>query len=360
MATLPTNRQSAERRGGWEPPAGRRQGAQNTATCPRPYQFLKQKLGVKKNKALEGLLASHGLAFDSNEAISYVNDCAAAFAREKGLCYTAKTKGLMVSIRHAYDFIKSNLPEDRMLSLDYKYGRFLFFEAGQMDFPDDEVFYTPIVCLEYLHGTLRELMLYVFRLFIWEQGFTLPQDNWYFMNVLNLYDFEDEQEEDEDHYPLYHSYREGHVRALMDEIVDYKGDGAALIEKARSENVRPDMLACLEKGLALLREDRIDRFDYNPSRSQSTVFDNYYDEMLHIGTLCTLTYGLPDNDEIVRDALSYLNSDAENCGLFEMYDVHEITPEYKEWKPSDFPKRFNEWYVEFLKMISNYEPKQTD
>lgn len=348
----------------------RREGAEDTPTCERPYQFLAQKITTKRDQALEGLKAFQELDLDREKCISYLNQCAEAFAKARHLSFKpCKAKKLTINIRHVYNFVWKNLPEGRILNLDYvqERGVLMLFESEQVEFPSDEVFYMPIVCLDYFEGALRELMLHLFHLLHAKQGFCVPKNNWYFMYALNQSEDEAiEEREEEEHCQLYYSYRNGHVSQLMDEIESHelKDDIEALIWMAMIQpsiaKHKGELIDCAERGIKLLHERRLCNMDYVPERSLCYNLDgDDCGERLCFEQICSLSYGTIENDEIADASLDEINQDAWNIGEFVMYDVHPITPEDAgEWTPTDFPSRFYKWYHEMYDLISNYEPKQ--
>ncbi len=371
MATILANRKSAKDGVRQQSEFCHRERAKSVAACKTPYQFLTQRIKPKKNQALEGNKAFQKLTLDREKTISHLNQCATAFAKVRNLDFKPSKKvGLIANIRHVYDFVKQNIPEDRILNIDYAQNESLLIllESERVEFPSNIVFFLPVACLDYMDGALRKLMLYLFNLLIYRQGFCRPSENYYFMYSLDLQDYDDFEEDDVDkeHTNLYYSYREGHVHELMEEIYNYRvhEDICALFNKARSEiseNVtrKNDLLTCIEKGIILLQENRVFGFEYSPGQSLVYELDNSYsEERMRLEGICCLSYGATDKDDIAEMSLNFLNDDAGNLEEVDMFDVHEITPhDTSIWAPSDYPHRLSEWFFELFDLINDYAPK---
>lgn len=376
MEAVQGNRNVARYGAKHEVPQNRRKGEKSNASMVRPCQFLSKKYLPKKSHTLEDNLRGYGIDLGLN--LDWLHKCTEKWAIIHGLEYTPKSgRNWEDNVRKMFTFIMSNIGGGRILNIDYvrKTGRIEFFESEECDFPSYSLFFMPIACLDYLEGPLRELMVLLFNRLISRQGFNVPEDHWdfgYGLGLLDNYDMTDEELEEtysEDYISFYKEYRKGgHIYQLFEEITSYNEDHKdskeyvqSLIQNAINENGhdRCKLIDCIEKGLALIDENSLDRFDYYPGESLEYELsnDSSEDRMLMQRLMC-LCYGNEENDPIVDNAIQVLNSDASNYCEFLLYDVHRLTPEDTEaWTPSDFPYRFNEWYKEMYNLIESYEPR---
>lgn len=352
--------------------------SKDIATNGNASQFLMQTLRPKKNQALECCKDFQELSLDKERALEYLNDCVTTFAKVRNIDYKPiKGGGFTKNLKYMFDFVKRNIPASRILNIDYNsHDKLLvFFESERLEFPNSEVFFMPIACLDYFDGVLRELLVRLFCNMSYTQGFEFPSDHWDFMYCLDMMDeLElDEEEYEEGYKTAYKDYREGgHTYSLFKEIDAYRGNNEdycnlnkslQLVNKAKEELDENDkfhtqLLHTIEKGLVLMSENRLYNFDYHPNISLSYGFDNEdYGEQMLIARLCCLTCGTVDNDPIVESAMNVLNADAGNYTEFVMYDVRQLLPTDTDiWNPSDYPHRFAEWYCEMYNLIDDYEP----
>lgn len=378
MQTAQRNRKTDRNRGEQRHHTFARPQAKDIATKGNASQFLMQTLRPKKNQALEGCKDFQELGLDKERALDYLNDCVTTFAKVRNIAYKPiNGGGFTKNLKYMFDFVKRNIPASRILNIDYNTHdkRLMFFESERLEFPNSEVFFMPVACLDFYDGVMRELLVRMFCNLAYTQGFEFPFDHWDFMYCL---DFTEERDLDDDEYEdgyktAYNDYREGgHTYSLFKEIEAYRVENEdycdlnislQLVTKAKEEVDEKDklnnlLLESLEKGLRLMVEDSLDRFDYHPNISLSYGFDNEsFGEQMLIARLCCMTCGTEDNDPIVESAINILNADAGNYDEFVMYDVHPLLPTDTEiWQPTDYPHRFTEWYREMFNLIEDYEP----
>lgn len=378
MQTAQRNRKTDRKGGEQRHHTFARPQAKDIATKGNASQFLMQTLRPKKNQALEGCKDFQELGLDKDRALDYLNDCVTTFAKVRNISYKPiNGGGFTKNLKYMFDFVKRNIPASRILNIDYNTHdkRLMFFESERLEFPNSEVFFMPVACLDYFEGTMRELLVRLFCNLSYTQGFETPHDHWDFMYCLDMMDERDlDDDEYEDGYKAaYNDYREGgHTYSLFKEIEAYRGENEdycdlnislQLVTKAKEEVDERDklnnpLLESLEKGLRLMLEDSLDRYDYHPNISLSYGFDNEsFGEQMLISRLCCMTCGREDNDPIVEAAMNNLNADAGNYDEFVMYDVHPLLPTDTEiWQPTDYPHRFTEWYREMFNLIEDYEP----
>lgn len=379
MQTAQRNRKTDRNGGEQRHHTFARPQAKDIATKGNSSQFLMQTLRPKKNQALECCKDFQELGLDKERALNYLNDCVTTFAKVRNIAYNPiNGGGFTKNLKYMFDFVKRNIPASRILNIDYNsHDKLLmFFESERLEFPNSEVFFMPIACLDYFEGTMRELLVRLFCNLSYTQGFETPQDHWDFMCCLDMMDERDldDDEYDEGYKTAYNDYREGgHTYSLFKEIEAYRGNNddfcnlkksLQLVNKASEELDANDkfstqLLQTIENGLVLMDECCLHTFDYHPEISLSYGFDNeYYGEQMLIARLCCLTCGTEDNDPIVESAMNILNADAGNYADFVMYDVHPLLPTDTEvWEPSDYPHRFAEWYCEIYNLIDDYEPR---
>ena len=351
--------------------------AKDIATYGNSNKFLMQTLRPKKNQALEVCKDFQELGLDKERALEYLNDCVTTFAKVRNIAYKPINGGRFTkNLKYMFDFVKRNIPASRILNIDYNphEKQLMFFESERLEFPNSEVFFMPIACLDFFDGSMRELLVRLFCNLVYSQGFEFPFDHWDFMYCLDLMDDQEAEDEYEGIYlDAYKDYREGgHTFSLFKEIEDYKCENndysdlnisLQLVNKVKevvdgNDRLNNLLLVSLEKGFRLMSEGRLDRYDYHPNISLMYSFDNEcIGEQMLISRLCCLTCGTEDNDPIVESAIDILNSDAANYTEFIMYDAHPLTPADTEiWQPSNYPQRFTEWYREMFNLIGDYEP----
>lgn len=246
------------------------------------------------------------------------------------------------------------------------------------------LYFLPIRILECVDDKLKEILLDFFAFLSQFSLFRLPYDSYEMCQALGIeYDadeikYDPEVELSPEYKKLTDRYVQGDVRAYFDTITAKreakKGcfhelvfevregmtnyDGGAYYQLPNGENRHvSELFEVLEEGIDLNTEDSLGNYDIAPIRydlGDETFLEEEgcSDEMLCLDSLFTFSYGFSeDDDKSVGEVIDIFNRDNCNMGMPVLVEVEKISKCRYKLEPSDYPKRWSDWYKKLITFI---------
>lgn len=261
-----------------------------------------------------------------------------------------------------------------------------FFTCMECEgFPVNEVFFMPIRILETVDKELRDILILFFGFLERRSPFLLPKASYDVQYAIGILDEDDEEINEEqaecwseDYLKLAERYVKGDINKLFKEIEDVArknpGDVLPLAELIREkisdyqnpvsrnyktptgkELIAVTLLNCIEEGIDIHLEDNL--FNYELRFIRYEIGDELFydeiesDEIVDFDRLFMFTYGLTDDDDVAESVLNCFNQDMGNFSQTIMLDVHRVSAIDGKVEPSDYPKRWYQWFIKFLNCI---------
>lgn len=260
-----------------------------------------------------------------------------------------------------------------------------FVTCSECDFPTREVFFCPVRILDTIEDDLRDILIDFFAFLERTSPFTLPRNSYDMEYALGVLDTDDDQfDEDisadwsDDYRKLAENYVKGDISKTFAEIQaigkQFLCDTRPLAERIRKkmsdfknpisreyatphgkEYIVSTLFNCIEDGLSICFEDSL--FNYELRGIRYELGDSLFyadidsDEIVDFDRCFLFSWGDCDDDAVMYQTLEAFNGDMAQFCETVLLDVHRISKIDGKIEPSDYPKRWYEWYIKFLNCI---------
>lgn len=269
---------------------------------------------------------------------------------------------------------KSVAPTDHEISLDYdeKMNMIVILEYDLCDFDYNTLFFFPVSFVERLPKELRPIVTSTYSVISICNYAQKPEDHFDASYTLGLWDegeqLEELKNEDKERYnelkSIVDSYLEGEINQLICECSSFPSDVNKMrkdLEEARAKYAGTQygpLLNSLRDGLILRDEDVWMNYVRTPCFCNIEDFDEHGAGMMDPNRLFVMVYDLMD--EIVEDITDAINGEASIINVSGLYDFRELTPDIdSDFCASDFPKRWAEWFSNFVDIIEHIGNEQS-
>lgn len=248
------------------------------------------------------------------------------------------------------------------------------------------LYFLPIAIVHCVDGQLKEILLDFFAFLSHFSLFSYPYESYEMCQALAIdYDYMPKVKYDPDlveslspeFKKVADRYVDGDIRELFKDIEARRealyGNQWQLVEKVRHGMLEYEgkmfyklpsgetrsvtgLFEVMEEGLQLNTEDSLANYDIAPIRCElgDESFceeEGYSDEMISMDSLFMFCYGWGDGDRTVERAINTFNQDNGSMGYPVLIEVEKISDCKGKVEPSDYPKRWYEWYEKLITFI---------
>jgi len=260
-----------------------------------------------------------------------------------------------------FRYLENLLPEGQHLLLTEETGKLSFKIFFGYDFLDNEVFFIPIILLNWTEGQFRDILLTFFRHL--QQSLHLPrkEDLYDYEVIVNCY-FEEwyEYNEDEEVRDFLNAYSKGYIDDTFSLIYQKPNRPIVVLEEmikryTPKNKKEKSLIATIKHGINILRMNKnIFNFVCRPEKDESD-FDSTDDEcIIEADRLIRFVYS---GDDYVTD--SYLESLNTEIGEYpsEYFPRNSLilTPLTDHLLEVNYVECFFSWLTEFINKLYEYE-----
>lgn len=252
------------------------------------------------------------------------------------------------------------------------------------DFDTYHLFFLPVKIVTGVDDDLRNILMDFYAFLDWKGPFLSPKAHYDFQYQLGIMDMEDDCQIDPEQSEMWtdeyrewaESYVHGDINKIFEEIEDrrrkFAGNPEGLVNRI-CKNVKAygqsgkayyktgkghrnkvaTLLDLIYQGIQITLEDNL--FNYELRFIRYELGDNSFfdwdanDDMMDFDRQFALCFALDDEDSVVEGTRECLNNDAGNFGGTVLMGIERFSGEKKIKMKTDYPKRWNEWFEQFIK-----------
>lgn len=306
-----------------------------------------------------------GEKIDAEANIQYLTACTERYSKLSGLTMELKPgQNLLKALAWYAEIIQNAMPADCDLVIDYDHieKRLEFLEYCPCDYTSNILFFLPVSFVKRLPGYLKQAVREALGYIVVCNGINSPwehPDLQFAIDTVNNDEFLEGykgEEERKGYKDMVASYNDGEACDLIcscqcfpQSVIGMKTKLEIALEQ-HSDDKYTKLLNYLKQGVAFAEEDRICNYLNSPEYCELARF-NSTDQFMDARRMFAIVYDL--NDEVVEQAIDYLNGEVSSMEMDSLYFRRVLTPDMEElFHKSDFPKRWTEWFCDLTEEIN--------